>query len=152
MGLGSFFQKMLEFTKYLLKENVYLKVKKLNLLLFCVKMTTYQTKKFLNNENIKYCGEPSIPHMLFTQKYTQHLKFRECLIIRVKQRISFYCSINLRKRGYQAVYSTSPQSLIISFSYSLAQQPWGLLFDFDWLGHLVECPNVSTTNCNLKKV
>ena len=62
MGLAIFLRKMLEFTKYLLKENVYLKVKKLNLLLFCVKMTTYQTKKFLNNENIKYCGEPFIPH------------------------------------------------------------------------------------------
>ena len=38
-------------------------------------------------------------------------------------------------KGHWAVYNTSPQSLIIMFSYSLAYQPWGL-----------ECP---TSNFNL---
>ena len=52
-------------------------------------------------------------------------------------------------RGHWAVYYTGPQSLIITFSYSLAEQPLGLLLNFDWLVHLVEYPNVSTTNCNL---
>ena len=50
--------------------------------------------------------------------------------------------------GHWAVYYTSPQSLIITFSYSLIS--WGFLLNFDWLVHLVECPNVSTTNRNLK--
>ena len=31
------------------------------------------------------------------------------------------------------------------------KQPWGLLLNFDWFVHLVECPNVSTTNFNLHK-
>ena len=54
-------------------------------------------------------------------------------------------------RGHWVVYYTSPQSLIISFSYSLAQQRWGLLLNFDWLPLYVQCPNVLTTNCNLQK-
>ena len=52
--------------------------------------------------------------------------------------------------GLWAVYYTSPQSLIITFSYSLAKQPWGFLLNFDWSVHLDECPNVSTTNNNLQ--
>ena len=35
--------------------------------------------------------------------------------------------------GNLAVYNTCPQSFIIMFSYSLAQQVWGLLKSFDWL-------------------
>ena len=34
------------------------------------------------------------------------------------------------------------------FSYSWL---WGLLSDFDWFVHWVECPKVSTVNCNLQK-
>ena len=43
-----------------------------------------------------------------------------------------------------------PKVLKITFSYSLAEQPWGLLLNLDCLVGLVECPNVSTTNCNLQ--
>ncbi len=50
-------------------------------------------------------------------------------------------------RRHWAAYYTSPQSLIIMFL--LAKQPWGLLFNFDWLVHLVECPIVLTTNLNV---
>ena len=46
-------------------------------------------------------------------------------------------------RGQLAVYNTSPQT----FYYQL----WGLLMNFDWLIHSVECPNVSATNCNLQR-
>ena len=41
-----------------------------------------------------------------------------------------------------SVYYTSPQSFMIKFSYSLAQQLWG---------HYVESQNFSTTKCNLQK-
>ena len=44
--------------------------------------------------------------------------------------------------------SISPQSFIITFSFLLAQQLWGLFLNFDWLVHLVECPKVWTTTCN----
>ena len=37
------------------------------------------------------------------------------------------------------------------FSYSLAQQLWGLSLNFDWLVHEDEFPNESTTNCILQK-
>ena len=54
--------------------------------------------------------------------------------------------------GHWAGYSTGPHCFIIMFSYSkLTQQLWGLTFNFDWLVHKVECPNVFTTNCNLQK-
>ena len=36
-------------------------------------------------------------------------------------------------------------------SYTLASQLWGLLLNFDWLVHLIKCPNASTTNCNYRK-
>ena len=36
-------------------------------------------------------------------------------------------------RGQWVVYYTSPQSFMIVFSYSIAQQLWGLLLKFDWL-------------------
>ena len=39
---------------------------------------------------------------------------------------------NQEGRGHRAVYFASPQSLIITFSLSLAEQPWGLLLNFDW--------------------
>ena len=42
------------------------------------------------------------------------------------------------------IFYTSSQSFITKFSYSLALPPWGL--------HLVERPNVLTTNCNLQKM
>ena len=48
-------------------------------------------------------------------------------------------------------YYTSPQSFMITFSYQLPQQLWDILFNFGCLVHLVECPNISTTNCNLQK-
>ena len=38
-------------------------------------------------------------------------------------------------RGQWAVYNTIPQRFIITFSYSLAQQVWGLLLNFEWLVH-----------------
>ena len=38
-----------------------------------------------------------------------------------------------RERGQWSVYYTRPQSLIQTFSFSLAQQLWGLLANFDWL-------------------
>ena len=44
------------------------------------------------------------------------------------------------------VYYTSPK--IIRLSYSLALQTWGLLMNLDWLVHLIQCPNVSTFDCN----
>ncbi len=47
-------------------------------------------------------------------------------------------------RGHWAVYETSPQSLIIMFSYSFAQQFWGLLFNLIYFS-LCLCPNV----CNV---
>ena len=40
----------------------------------------------------------------------------------------------------------------ITFSYMLANQLRGLTFISDWFVYLVECPTVSTTNCNLQKV
>ena len=39
-------------------------------------------------------------------------------------------------------YYTSPQSLIFFFNN------FGTCLYFDWLVHLVECVNVSTSNCN----
>ncbi len=47
-------------------------------------------------------------------------------------------------RRQWAVYYTSPKSFTIIFS-------WGLVLNFDCLAHKVECPNVSTTNCNLQR-
>ena len=44
-------------------------------------------------------------------------------------------------RGHWAVYFTSPQSFIVTFSFSLAKQLWGFLLNFDWLVFEVECPN-----------
>ena len=41
-----------------------------------------------------------------------------------------YCETGKRQgggSGQWAIYYTSPQSFIIPLSYSLAQQPWGLL-------------------------
>ena len=43
-------------------------------------------------------------------------------------------------RRHWAVYDTSPQTIV-----KLAQQLWGLLINFDWLVHEVECLNFSTT-------
>ena len=54
------------------------------------------------------------------------------------------------ERRHWAVHCTSPQSIIITFSYSLAQQFWGLLVNFDWLVYKVKCPYISTPNCNLQ--
>ena len=69
-----------------------------------------------------------------------------CILI-----VSFLRIWNQGSRGQWAVYYTSPQSFILTFSYRLAQQIWGLLMNFDWLVHKAECPNVSTTNCNMLK-
>ena len=40
-------------------------------------------------------------------------------------------TFRLGGRGYWTVYYTSPQSLIITFSYSFAKQLWVLLLNFD---------------------
>ena len=53
-------------------------------------------------------------------------------------------------RSHWAVYYTSPKRFIITVSYSLAYQLWGLLLNFDLLVYQVECPNVSTINYNLQ--
>ena len=51
-----------------------------------------------------------------------------------------------RKGHYWVIiYYNCPNSFIITFYYSLAQQLSGLLLNFDWLGHKVECPNVLNT-------
>ncbi len=49
---------------------------------------------------------------------------------------------NQRERGHWAIYYTRPQSNILTFTYSLAQQLWGLLLNFDWLFHLVSVQTV----------
>ena len=38
-------------------------------------------------------------------------------------------------RGYWDVYYTSPQSIIITFSYPVVLKLWGHLLNFDWLIH-----------------
>ena len=48
--------------------------------------------------------------------------------------------LSQRERGQWTVYNTSPQSFIITFSYSLTS------VNFEWLFHLFECSNFSTTN------
>ena len=63
-----------------------------------------------------------------------------------------YLFLNRREvREDWAVYYTSPQSFKKRFSCSLASGLWGLLLDFDWLVYEVECPNVSTTDCDLQE-
>ena len=58
--------------------------------------------------------------------------------------IRWLCTLQCQGgRGHWAVYYTSLQSLIITFSYSF--NGWEHLLNFDWLVHLVECPKVSTT-------
>ena len=52
-------------------------------------------------------------------------------------------------RGHSTIYYTSLQSFLIT-SYILILR--GLLLNFNWLVHYIECPNVSTTNCNIQKV
>ena len=56
-----------------------------------------------------------------------------------------------RERGHLAVYHTSPQSLIKTFSYSLAKQPEEHLLNLDGLVSLVKCPKVSTINFDQQK-
>ncbi len=53
--------------------------------------------------------------------------------------------------GHWVVYYTSPKNFMITYFYSLAEHVWLLLLNFDWLVYLVKFPNVSITNCNLKK-
>ena len=38
----------------------------------------------------------------------------------------------------KTVYYTSPQSFVITFCYSLAQQLWWVLLNFDWLANYIE--------------
>ncbi len=59
------------------------------------------------------------------------------------------CGYGQREKGGDRLVST--QSFIMTFSYSLAQQHWGLLQNYDRLICLVECLNVSTTYFNLEK-
>ena len=61
----------------------------------------------------------------------------------------FVSVVNQGGMGHCAVYYTSPQRFVITFSCMLAQQLWGLSLDFNWLVNQVKCPNVSTTNYNL---
>ena len=56
-----------------------------------------------------------------------------------------------RERGHWAVYYSSSQSFMITFSYSLAYQPWVLELNVIQIVYFVECQNISTTNCNLQK-
>ena len=46
------------------------------------------------------------------------------------------------REKHWAVNYTNPQSFKISFSYSLAQQLWGFLLNFDWFVHWNKCPNI----------
>ena len=50
-----------------------------------------------------------------------------------------------RERGQWTVYYTGSQSFVMMLTIL------GTLINFDWLVHLVECQNGSTTNCNLHK-
>ena len=50
-----------------------------------------------------------------------------------------------RERGQWDVYNISPQSFIITLSYSLTS---GTLVNFDWLTHQFKCSCVTTTNFN----
>ncbi len=55
-------------------------------------------------------------------------------------------------RGHWAVYYPSPQSFKICFLIRWHNIIGELiLLNFYWLIHLVECPNVSTANCDLQK-
>ena len=50
--------------------------------------------------------------------------------------------------GHWAVYYTSPQSFIISFSLLVGLTTF---VEFDWMVYQIEYPNVSTINCSLRK-
>ena len=52
-----------------------------------------------------------------------------------------------REGGQWAISYTSPQSIITTFSYSLAKA-YQTFIRFDWFVHLGKCPNFSTTNFN----
>ena len=56
------------------------------------------------------------------------------------------CYFELYVTNQRFVYYTSPQSIIITISNLLAQQRWGLLFNFDWFVLQIECPHVLTLN------
>ena len=51
--------------------------------------------------------------------------------------------------GRWAVYYTGPTNYNVFFFVCLTTL--GIILEFDWLAHYVECSNVSTTNCNVKK-
>ena len=60
--------------------------------------------------------------------------------------------LNLREGGDIGLFITLISKFYNNvFSFFLAQQPWGLLLNFDWFLQSVEFPNVSTNNCNLPK-
>ena len=58
--------------------------------------------------------------------------YRLCSYVLVKN-LHRLRRIGQRGRGQWNVYYTSPQSFLITFSYSIAQQLWGLLLNFFWL-------------------
>ena len=63
----------------------------------------------------------------------------------------FWCQVYLSTqggRGHWTVSYTSSQSYIITFYFSLASHLWDV-WNFNCLVYPVECPNVSTTNCNI---
>ena len=58
-----------------------------------------------------------------------------------------YVYFNQGGMGHWTVYYTSPQSLRITFFLLIGFTTFGtFLLNFNWLVHLVACPNVSTTN------
>ena len=48
---------------------------------------------------------------------------------------NFLESHNLSMEGEVIVYYINHQNFIITVSYTLPEQIWGLLLNFDWLGH-----------------
>ena len=75
------------------------------------------------SDNLLNCGS-------FTHKYYKHCY----TLYKYKYLISNILNIiNQEGRGQCAVYYTSPRIFIITFSFSLAQQLWGILLNFDWL-------------------
>ena len=86
-------------------------------------------------------------HMIFPKKYWTD---GQCKILRINGQC-YLKSIYDREGGDIRLFITLVPKGFKTFSYSLDYHQWIFLINFDWLVHLVECPNVSTTNCNLEK-
>ena len=89
---------------------------------------------------IVHCLIPDISHQMSIITNSSCCPFSSSLYICMAEQVMAFTSVPCqqqyrelkpeRERGQQAVYYTSPQRLIITFSYSLALQLWGLLMDF----------------------